>query len=240
MPDGVCAIEVEGEHARLLSIGLTRGDPELISWVRQHVGEGDAFLAIDAPIVCINPTGARPVDRQSHVEFGRYHAGSHPANTGKCPRPRRIARSFASLGFRVGWDQGDGTAPGRLMSEVYPHPAIVRLFGLEERIPYKKGAVTERRREFRRYQRLLRKSLDDLFPRLELNKAAAGLLTLGWTKDVEDQTDGLLCALIAYWHWMHRGAQSQVLGDLATGFILVPRPEPPITSQSQSPRRRSR
>ena len=50
------------------------------------------------------------------------------------------------------------------------------------------------------------------------------LLDLPWTKDVEDQTDAFFCALIGYWHWLHRGEKSEVLGDLSTGFMLIPRP----------------
>jgi predicted RNase H-like nuclease len=38
----------------------------------------------------------------------------------------------------------------------------------------------------------------------------------------ERKPDGV-CALIGYRHWLHDGARTEVLGYLATGFILIPR-----------------
>jgi predicted RNase H-like nuclease len=50
----------------------------------------------------------------------------------------------------------------------------------------------------------------------------AALLEARWTKDIEDQTDSLVCALIGDWHWRHGGERTQVLGDRETGFFLIP------------------
>jgi predicted RNase H-like nuclease len=112
----------------------------------------------------------------------------------------------------------------RLVAEVYPHPAMVRLFDLTERVPYKKGTVARRRREFRRLQKLIQVCLAEYFPKLELDEATEKLLAARWTKNIEDQTDGFFCALIGYWHWLHRGRRTQVLGDRETGFIVIPQP----------------
>src|SRR5512137_2490841 len=131
-PDGVCALEASSRGAWVITAGLTHGDDELLGWVARHVGTGPAFLAVDAPLVCPNPTGARPVDALTHVHFGKFHAGCHPANATKCPRPPRVAAKLAERGFRLGWE-GLGQLPSpRLVAEVYPHPAMVRLFGLSE------------------------------------------------------------------------------------------------------------
>jgi predicted RNase H-like nuclease len=127
-------------------------------------------------------------------------------------------------GFRLGWDAGPREEHGRLLAEVYPHPAMVRLFRLRERIPYKRGPVGQRRVQFRRLQRRLRSCLPEHFPKLQLDAGTDALLRARWTKNVEDLTDAFFCALIGYWHWLHRGARTEVLGDLATGFILVPQP----------------
>ena len=43
---------------------------------------------------------------------------------------------------------------GRWVAEVYPHPAMVRMFGLPRIIKYKKGSVAERRKEFSKIARL--------------------------------------------------------------------------------------
>ena len=80
-----------------------------------------------------------------------------------------------------------------------------------------------RRREFRRYQRLLARCLADRFPRLELGPDLAALLEARWSKPIEDRLDALFCALIGYGHWLHGGKRSEVIGDLETGFILLPK-----------------
>ena len=32
----------------------------------------------------------------------------------------------------------------------------------------------------------------------------------------------LICGLMRYWHWIHNGEKTEVLGDKDTGFILAP------------------
>ena len=177
------------------------------------------FVTVDAPIVCPNRTGTRPVDRLTHRMFHREHAACHPANLIRCPRPPRVARLLQRKGFRVGWET---LAGGRWVAEVYPHPAMVRLFGLPRIIKYKKGSVAERRKEFQRLQGLMRKLMKRRFPGLKLNQETRSLLRQKWSKPVEDRTDALFCALIGMWHWMHRGKRSEVIGDRKTGFILLP------------------
>ncbi len=133
----------------------------------------------------------------------------------------------------LGWDLGteaaeaahqaaaDGADP-RLAMEVYPHPAMVRWFGLQRILKYKRGTVAERRREFRRYQSLLRSAIEVRFPELELGSVGIGLLEADYSKEAEDRLDAFFCALIALHHWRHRGQKSQVLGDIRTGFLVLP------------------
>ena len=236
--DGVCLIRYDpvARRARVLGYAYPQGDAALVAALAPHLGAAEpAFAAIDAPIVCPNITGTRPVDRLTHTLFHREHAACHPANLTKCPRPPRVlARLTADLGFTPGWSLTPTESrrskidppPLRLASEVYPHPAMVRLFGLPRIIKYKKGPVAARRREFRRLQRLIAALLAAEFPFLTLDAATPALLAAPWTKPVEDRTDALFCALIALWHIYHAGTRSEVLGDLATGFILLPTARP--------------
>jgi predicted RNase H-like nuclease len=66
-------------------------------------------------------------------------------------------------GFLVGWEPKVGK---RTAAEVYPHPAMVRMFGLPRIVKYKKGSVLERRKEFGRLQQLIRKMLREKFQKL--------------------------------------------------------------------------
>lgn len=219
-PDGVCFIEARRRSARMAGFAYPQGDDALIgALTRMSERNQSVFITVDAPIVCPNRTGTRPVDRLTHTMFHREHAACHPANLTKCPRPVRIRRKLEALGFRTGWEIGHGK---RTVAEVYPHPAIVRLFRLPRIIKYKKGKVTERKREFRRYQRLIVRSLLHDFSTLALDEQTRVLLSASWSKPAEDKTDALLCALIGLWHWQYAGKRSQVIGDVETGFILLP------------------
>ena len=218
-PDGVALLEATRDGASWRGGGLVHGDDALMSWVLGRIPPGDAvFAAVDAPLVCPNETGARPVDRETHRWFGRQHAGCHPSNARLCRRPLRVAGLLRDRGFDLGWDLG----ARRQAAEVYPHPAMVRWFGLDRVLKYKRPPAADRRREFARYGRLLRGLLVREFAGLEPHAEVETLLDAEWSKPAEDQLDAFLCALIAWWHWRDHGARTQVLGDVGTGFLLVP------------------
>ena len=116
-------------------------DDEIAAFVQRwtSAGPGDGLVAaVDAPLVVPNLTGRRPCEAQVSAAFGRFFAGAYPANRANpafAPEPRgaRLARRF-------GWSIDPGTAmtPSTTLAlEVYPHPAMVSLFGLDRVIPYK-------------------------------------------------------------------------------------------------------
>ena len=219
--DGVCFVRYHRRRARVLGYAYPQGDEALLtSLAAALTPEGGAFLTIDAPLVCPNLTGTRPVDRLTHTLFHREHAACHPANLGKCPRPARVLARLGELGIVAG-TVPDGNR--RQAAEVYPHPAMVRLFRLPRIIKYKKGRVGAKRAEFARLQDLMRALLAEDFPWLEPDADTRALLDQPWSKPVEDRTDALFCAMIGLWHLHHQGRRSEVIGDLATGFILLPK-----------------
>ena len=218
--DGVCFMEWDGKKGRVAGFSYPQGDRELLADILNQAKRWKSvFVTVDAPIVCPNRTGTRPVDRLTHRMFHRQHAACHPANLTKCPRPPRIARLLKKRGFKVGWQPTPGK---KTVAEVYPHPAMVRMFGIPRIVKYKKGRVEERRREFRRLQRLLCLCLKKRFPKLSIDLETKSLLAERWSKPIEDRTDALFCALIGLWHWIYQGRKSEVIGDRKTGFILLP------------------
>ena len=89
--------------------------------------------------------------------------------------------------------------------EVYPHPALIGLFGLPYRVAYKKGSTAKRLAGFRHLAGLL-ESIAELHveehPRWKeiqvvIDSPAAGGLTR-----VEDEIDAVVCAYVA-WLWHH-------------------------------------
>lgn len=220
-PDGVCLLEGESaENVRVMH-GLTRGDAELLAWLRSNLSaEIPALLCLDAPVVCPNRTGSRPVDRLTHRLFHGVEAGAHPANRARCARPLRVAAELQRAGFSVATDW---PRTPRAVVEVYPHPATVRWFGLARTIKYKRGPVAARRFAFAHLQRLLRTWLDDHAPQIAADNDTRHLLGRPWTKDTEDQTDALLCALIGR-QWATGGRRTvEILGDERTGFMALPK-----------------
>jgi predicted RNase H-like nuclease len=147
-------------------------------------------------------------------------AAAHPANRVLAARPLRVVRRFQRAGYDI---TTDWPATPRALVEVYPHPATVRWFGLDRTIKYKRGPVAARRRAFARLRSLLRRWLENCAPEIAQHHPTAALLRSRWTKDREDMTDALLCAMIG-WQWAVRGRRSlEILGDRRSGFIVVPR-----------------
>ena len=224
-PDGICLLRGEGTRVVAVQHALTHGDAALLAWLRQHAPPREPLLlCLDAPVVCPNRTGARPVDRLTHQLFHREQAAAHPANRALCARPLRVVRQLQRAGFSIATDW---PATRRAIIEVFPHPATVRWFGLLHTIKYKRGPVAARRREFTRLQRLLREWLGAQAPEILDHAATRALLRTPWTKDTEDQTDALLCALLGR-QWAVDGKRSlEILGDHRRGFIVVPKAKQP-------------
>jgi predicted RNase H-like nuclease len=218
-PDGVAMIEITGQTPTLTEVKLVNGDAHLLDSIDIATRDQPCMIAIDAPLICPNQTGARPVDREMHRLFHRQKAGCYPANLQLCPRPPRLGRLLFDCGFSLHWKINQ---PCRSAFEVYPHPAMIRFFGLAERLPYKRGPVAQRRLVFQDLQRHLRAALARHFPDLVVPESVIKFLHEPWCKAVEDQTDAIICALIGLWHWQHQGKRSQIAGDADTGFIVLP------------------
>lgn len=114
---------------------------------------------------------------------------------------------------------------GRWMFETYPHPSMVRLFGLDRIIRYKKGTVAQKREGLR--------SLQSYLGRLKALAKTAGLAALlnhdvamprgRSLKHYEDQLDALFCAYLAWHCWRWGREKNDVFGSLADGYIVVAR-----------------
>jgi predicted RNase H-like nuclease len=198
---------------------------------------------VDAPLVVPNPTGRRPCEAQVSAAFRRYSAGAYPSNRSNplfTPEPRA-----ARLARRFGWCIDPATpvtSSTTLALEVYPHPAMVALFGLETVIPYKLKAGRELPALRAAYERLLDHlettcgALMDLPGNdrwAHLRAAAAGATRKSELGRIEDEVDAILCAYVA-WMWVHQRTSLTVWGDVREGYIVTPFPPhpeatPPLT-----------
>jgi predicted RNase H-like nuclease len=221
-PDGVTILTYDNgieRPATSMTTGLTRGDEDLLGVVNRAAVHPAVMIAVDAPLLCINETGSRPVDKLCSALFRVQEAGCYPVNRGLCRRPFRIADALRESGYAL--TTALDRSP-RFASEVYPHPATIRLFGLEKTIKYKKGRVAGKRSEFARYQDCLKRFLAEEIPELAVSADHELLFSEPWRKPLEDQIDSILCASIAHRHLRYSGTRSEVLGDDETGHMLIP------------------
>ncbi len=191
---------------------------------------GDCIVGIDAPLIVTNPTGSRPCEAALSHDFARFDAGTHPSNTGKpefsdSPRGARLAA-------RLGLDIDPASTAARRAIEVYPHAALVAVFGLGRTLKYKQR--THRtfallRSEMLRLTGLL-ESLADADPPLRLRstkpwrQVVAAVTEAGRKSDLrraEDQLDAVVCAYVAMTA-ARRPDSLTTYGDAQTGYIVTP------------------
>ena len=78
-PTGVAVVDADG---RLAHITAAQDDSSILAELEPYV-DGDCLVAIDAPLVVVNPTGQRACETDLNRDFAKFEAGAHPANTGK-------------------------------------------------------------------------------------------------------------------------------------------------------------
>lgn len=224
-------LAVVADDGRLLRSGVARSDDEIDDWLRMFAGPV-AVAAVDAPLLVPNESGQRRCETEISRAFGRYKIGAHSSNRA---RPLFDPPRAATLADRFGWSVDPalhGSVEAPVCIEVYPHPAMVGLFGLAERISYKSGP--SRREGFAQLLRHLA-GLEEL--RLGEHPRGAELARIvaepkrGDLTRIEDEVDAVLCAHLA-WLWHHRPDTLQVYGSVQEGYIVAP--APPATSPARS------
>jgi predicted RNase H-like nuclease len=230
---GLCCLEWSAGYLHLLDLDRQQATADILNWVDKWAAPTQpAMIAVDAPTLIPNLTGMRLPDKLTHSHFGRYHAGCYPANLGR-PFAQRTVEFGLSLEAR-GFTHAPMIVPqqlGRFQIEVFPHPAIVHLFGLTRILKYKKGKLAERRLELMRLRQYILDILPTLEPTLNLSSSSVPLCasflpeipaTGAALKAVEDQLDSLICAYVAA-HWWYWGIERNwVLGDATNGYIVIP------------------
>ena len=229
---GLALLDHDGRLVRSTSV---RTDEEISDFLGVRDPGHRLVVAIDAPLVVPNETGQRPCEREVGARFARFHAGAYPANRANPafrPQPRgaRLADAF-------GWDMDPGATAGAGRSvaiEVYPHPAMIVLFGLDRVLPYKSRRGRDPGTRRLAFASLLGHLERVCGPRLDLSGNARWRdlrrVVEGATRQVdleriEDEIDAILCAYVA-WMWVNERDRMEVLGDFRHGYIVVPRQRP--------------
>ena len=238
-PSGVAALRLapDGGRAALvqpLPAVPLYSDDEIIAYLGPFIRDGVVLIGIDAPLTVPNHSGRRPGDAALTRAFARFHAGAHPANrarleayNGGVVRGEALVARLAGLGIAHD-PMLEPRQSTRQVFEVYPHPAMIALFGLDHILKYKarKGlSPADRRAAFRAYQNHLR-DLSRTEPALDLPQALLDPTHLakrgGALKCYEDQLDAVLCAYVALYCWWWGDARCHIFGDTGGGYILTP------------------
>ena len=233
-PSGVAVIR----NGRLAaSTGSLVTLSEIVDFVGAHLSRRNgSIVAVDAPLRVPNETGIRSCDRALSADWQRFQAGAYPANRRLLARDGVVRGEAltAALSERFKFSESDVVprrTKARLVCEVYPHPALVALFGLDRTLKYKRGrgrSFEERWSELDRYRSLLRK-LRKANPRLRrTRRLLKGTEVYGLRGSAlqayEDELDAVTCAYIASYLWRHGPRAARKYGSLKEGHILVPKP----------------
>lgn len=211
-----------------LSIHELRKDLDSIGAIMEFVGGyPDVMgLATDAPLIINNLTGQRSCEKELSQVYGARKASCHTSNLTLYPTAPSV--ELGNRLVRHGYSHLGRPQDSRWQVECYPHPAIIEMFGLGERLPYKKGKVADKKQGQIKLAGLIRRLADSpvlglsVDPRFDsyleefsiANKRGAAL------KKNEDTLDAIICTYIAGLY--ARDAASSIFGSADEGYIYVP------------------
>jgi predicted RNase H-like nuclease len=218
------------EHATGLLTGgppavfdILDSDNEILKTVKLKTENQSAHIAIDAPLIVPNQEGRRLAEAEVGRLFRKYHAGAHPANRNRLSswggkiRGEEITKLLVKQGFRHD-PYIRQYEKSRKLYEVYPHPSMVVLFGLDKILKYKakpNRSYEYRWKQFRTYYKHL-SNLIAMPERMRFSRLRGNAL-----KKYEDKLDAVFCAYIAYYCWKHP-ERCAVLGNMKQGYIMTP------------------
>ena len=221
---GGAVMEPTEEGIRLVSTAHLRAHEDVLAWLSRNRGRDEAILVVNAPIIVENTNGRRPVDVELEHHFSRYQVQEYTVNTVKASHPRTMARALMRMGFHP-----DPQAEGNRVIETCSQAAQVLLFGLERPLRIKSGPIGGRKDAANRYRELLYGKLPFLQPELEDSPAldalmAANLPSMNGTRlgELEGKLDATLCAYVAAYLGLLGPEACAFLGDLYTGYVLLP------------------
>jgi predicted RNase H-like nuclease len=228
-PGAICAVGVEGNNTlRFHAPDLVSFDQALM-FIRQARSEnGVTLIALDQPTVVPNLTSMRPVERVAASLISWLGGGVQPSNRGRAGMfcdASPIWGFLESLGAVEDPEKARIASHGLYLMEVFPALALASLgfFGRLSAPRYNPG----RRKTFR-MQDWVR-----VANAAAMQAAAFGCEDLAqWCrrngeitqprKADQDRMDSVLCVLIALRWRLRPRDESLLLGDLATGYMVLP------------------
>jgi len=180
-------------------------------------------VAVDASLIIPNSTGQRRCEKEIFKCYGARGASCHASNTTLYPNADSVLLSerLQSMGF-------DHLGEKNWQIECYPHPAIIEIFGLPQRLAYKKGRVAEKKAGQKKLVALLTCMTDSPVLPMKLDGGVQKYFDGSYIdglrgkaiKTNEDALDAIVCLYIAGLYAI--GFSGRVFGNVGEGYIWVP------------------
>ncbi|KPV53919.1 hypothetical protein SE17_06850 [Kouleothrix aurantiaca] len=235
---GAALVRGDANGGELLSTALLGSMDEIVQFVAEAAPTGTpALVGVDAPLWVPNATGRRPGESELGAVFAKFQAGAHPANRGitafrQGVRGEELVARLAAHGFTHDCAIAPG-APARQVIEVYPHSAMVALFGLPRTLKYKAKPRRSRETrmaawaEYQRHQAALAAAEPPLRGQDAIVAHDVGALRGRALKDFEDRVDAVMCAYIVLYGFRWGAARCRTFGTMEGGYIYSPVPDLP-------------
>ncbi|MCP4804879.1 MAG: DUF429 domain-containing protein [Proteobacteria bacterium] len=211
----------------LVSTAHLRAHEDVLGWVARNRGRGGCILAVNAPIIVENSGGRRPVDEQLAHHFGRFYVDEYAANTVNTSHPRTIGRALQRMGF-----DPDPQAEADRVIETASQAAQILMFELDRPLRIKSGPIGARKDAANRYRELIYGKLPFCNPELEDGDALEELMNVDLGSlngsrlgELEGKLDAVLSGYIAGFLDLRGPKACAFLGDLRSGYILLPTQE---------------
>ena len=201
-----------------------RGIEKLKDLIREEAGL--VGVAVDAPLIINNESGQRECETSLSSYYSRRKVSCHSSNLSRYPDATSVNLSvYLKEG---GFEHIRSVYEGRFQIECYPHPAIIEIFGLPERLKYKKGGVSCRKQGQIKLSKYILALGQSRIVSLSVNKKILTYLSekhiesLTGTalKSNEDALDSIVCLYVCA--LFATSVQHHIYGNLASGYIYVP------------------
>jgi len=199
----------------------------LLDASRRLCGGRVDVIAVDMPLSTTPIVGRRAADNQVSKEFWKQHCGTHSPNA---ERPGPIADQLRADFDAAGFPLATSTVVSKrapALIEVYPHPALLTLLKVDDRLPYKaarlrrywpKLSPVERRANLLVQWRDILTALRGQIGGIHLDLPDPELTRAGELKRYEDALDALICCWVGVEYLLGR---ANPFGD-ANGAIWIP------------------
>jgi predicted RNase H-like nuclease len=229
-PGAICSVGIEnGRATRFHAPNLVSFDQALTFVQKTRSETGATLIALDQPTVVPNLISMRPVERVAASLIGWLGGDVQPSNRGRLGMfcdASPIWRFLGALGAEESPEQARTAINGLYLMEVFPALALASLdtgfFGRKGAPRYNPDRKTFLLTDWVRVAEAAARQSR----MLGCNELAEWCCAAGKTahprKADQDKLDSALCVLIAlHWRLCPREA-SLLLGDLTTGYMVLP------------------